>query len=317
MKLSVADAGRLFSDVARKLDTRDKVLLSAVTALGALTTRAWLRSRKLQTPPTRGTIPPMTLSLQNGSDGPEVGNWQRFLNMHQKRTALTRLVVDECFGMRTHAATISFQNEIGVPDTGVVDTVTRKAALALGFIPFVQAAHCQPLFPSHRATTRLVVIHTMEAQEKPDTASNVAAWFAGPNAPQASAHFCVDDGDTVQCVREGDVAWHAPGVNHDGIGVEHAGYAAQTVPEWDDDYSRAMLERSAQLTADIAWRYNIPIKHLSVDELQRGDSGFIGHIDATNAYSAGKGHTDPGGNFPWDTYLARVKELHDARGLVV
>jgi len=34
-----------------------------------------------------------------------------------------------------------------------------------------------------RGPIELVVIHTMENDEKPDGAENVARWFAGPTAP--------------------------------------------------------------------------------------------------------------------------------------
>ena len=73
----------------------------------------------------------------------------------------------------------------------------------------------------------VLVIHTMESPEKPDTAESVANWFGGATAPEASAHYCIDSDSIVQCVHDEDVAWHAPGANHNGLGFEHAGRAAQ------------------------------------------------------------------------------------------
>ena len=55
----------------------------------------------------------------------------------------------------------------------------------------------------------VLVIHTMESPEKPDTAESVANWFSGSTAPQASAHYCIDGNSIVQCVHDDDVAWHA------------------------------------------------------------------------------------------------------------
>src|SRR3982750_3889302 len=92
-------------------------------------------------------------------------------------------------------------------------------------IPFVQARNFTRGRSNH---IDVLVIHTMESPEKPDTAESVANWFAGSTAPQASAHYCIDANSVVQCVQDGDVAWHAPGANHNGIGFEHAGRAAQT-----------------------------------------------------------------------------------------
>lgn len=173
-------------------------------------------------------------------------------------------------------------------------------------IPFIQARNCGP----DRAglPIALVVIHTMESAEKPTTARAVAQWFAGPQAPQASAHFCVDSSETIQCVREDVVAWAAPGANKTGIHIEHAGYAAQTAPQWDDDFSRAMLGRSAALAADICLRHSIPVQRLTVAALRAGGArGLCGHVDITHAFNGGKGHTDPGAAFPWDRYLALIR----------
>ena len=91
-------------------------------------------------------------------------------------------------------------------------------------------------------TIDLIVIHTMEMDEKGDTAEHCALWFKNP-AAKVSAHYCVDADSIVQCVRDQDVAWHAPGANHDGIGIEHAGRAKQTGRDWSDAYSVAMLQR--------------------------------------------------------------------------
>lgn len=162
--------------------------------------------------------------------------------------------------------------------------------------------------PANRTAIDLVVIHDMEYPERAGAAAWCADFFAGPNAPKASAHYCVDAEMIVQCVQEKDVAWHAPGGNAKGIGIEHAGYARQTADEWLDAYSVASLQLSAELTAQICNRYGIPVTRPSVEELKAGARGIVGHIDCTNAFSGGKGHTDPGEGFPWDWYLARVAQ---------
>lgn len=167
---------------------------------------------------------------------------------------------------------------------------------------FVQAKNCGPA--RGLAPIKWIVIHTMQAKEKPYTGRAVAHWFAGADAPQASAHYCIDAIEVVQCVKESVVAWGAPGANRFGIHLEHAGYAEQTPDEWNDDYSRACLARSAELARDIADRYDIPFVHLTPKQLKAGEKGFCGHIDVTVAFSNGKGHTDPGAWFPWDQYLA-------------
>lgn len=162
--------------------------------------------------------------------------------------------------------------------------------------------------PARRTTVDVVVIHTMESPEIPKTARAVANWFAGPSAPQASAHYCVGPDETIQCVDEAAVAWHAPGVNTVAIGIELTGRASQTIAQWADAESLAVLERAAQLVAEICARWNIPIARLSVANLIQKKRGICGHYDVTMAFHKST-HTDPGPNFPWEKFLARVGEL--------
>jgi N-acetyl-anhydromuramyl-L-alanine amidase AmpD len=161
----------------------------------------------------------------------------------------------------------------------------------------------------------VLVIHTMESPEKPDTAEDVARWFAGPTAPRASAHYCIDSNTIVQCVRDSDVAWHAPGANHNGLGFEHAGCAAQTAADWEDPYSSSCLELSAQLAAQKCAEHGIPVVWLDVDDLRAGKRGITGHVQVSDAFKRSD-HRDPGTHFPVDEYLALVNaHLHDAHGV--
>jgi N-acetyl-anhydromuramyl-L-alanine amidase AmpD len=175
--------------------------------------------------------------------------------------------------------------------------------MAVATFPFIQARN----FTKGRSgPIDLVVIHTMESPEKPVTAENVAQWFGGSSAPKASAHYCIDSDSIVQCVKDTDVAWHAPGANHDGIGLEHAGRAAQAAQDWADPYSKAMLERSAVLTASLCKRYDIPVTWLRPAHLLAGKRGITGHVDVSRAFKKSD-HHDPGPNFPIERYLALVK----------
>lgn len=167
---------------------------------------------------------------------------------------------------------------------------------------YIEARHYTPV---GKRSIDLLVFHTMEAPEKPTTAEDVAAWAAGPTAPQASWHYGVDNNTVVQSVHDHDVAWHAPGANHDGLGFEHAGTALQSVPQWHDPYTRAVLARSAALQAQKAKEYNIPVVFLRAPALVAQRRGLTTHWEVTQAFRLGT-HTDPGAQFPADEFTALV-----------
>ena len=167
--------------------------------------------------------------------------------------------------------------------------------------PFVPSPH---FTPASGRKIDVVVIHSMEMDETTTTAERCAAWFQNPSA-KVSAHYCVDSDSIVQCVREKDVAWHAPGANSDGIGIEHAGRAAQTTADWLDAYGQAMLALSAELVAGVCGRYRIPVTWLQPADLLAGKRGLTSHNNVSQAFKRGS-HWDPGPGFPVERYLRLV-----------
>lgn len=151
---------------------------------------------------------------------------------------------------------------------------------------------------------RVLVVHTAETPEGDSTAVAIGNWFASGRTV-GSTHAGVDgspEGDgspsTCQYVWDALVAHGAPGVNHDGLHCEIAGRAAQGPDGWDDPYSRLAVDRAANVMAQWSLKYDIPIRHLTDDELRRGESGMIGHVQASRVYHRSD-HTDPGPDFPW------------------
>ncbi|HMC54999.1 MAG TPA: N-acetylmuramoyl-L-alanine amidase, partial [Gemmatimonadaceae bacterium] len=123
---------------------------------------------------------------------------------------------------------------------------------------------------------------------------------------------CVDNNSIVQCVKDNDIAYAAPGVNNDGIQVECAGYANQTRTQWLDEYSRMVLNRAAMAVSQYLLKYDLPVVHLSNEDLGNGGMGIIGHAQASQVYKRST-HTDPGVNFPWDYFMKLVVAYHAAR----
>lgn len=160
-------------------------------------------------------------------------------------------------------------------------------------------------YPTRNRPLRLIVMHTMESPEAGDTAESVANWFAGPTSPVASAHACIDNDSVVLCLPPTATAFAAPGCNADGYQIELAGRAGQGAAGWADAYSQAELQLAAAHARSIAQANGIPLRHLSNAELAAGQSGFIGHDQASQVYG-GSDHWDPGPDFPWGQYMSLV-----------
>ncbi|WP_416979566.1 N-acetylmuramoyl-L-alanine amidase [Streptomyces sp. T028] len=135
----------------------------------------------------------------------------------------------------------------------------------------------------------MVVVHVTQG----DLASAVEA-FEDPGH-RAAAHYIVgQDGSVTQMIRELDVAYHAGNraYNERSVGIEHEGFVDR--PE---DFTDAMYEASARLTAGICERYGIPVDREHI----------IGHVEVP-----GTDHTDPGEHWDWDRYLKLVKTARTA-----
>jgi N-acetyl-anhydromuramyl-L-alanine amidase AmpD len=248
--------------------------------------------------------------------------------------------VDGVFGPNTESKTKAWQKSHKLDPDGIVGPRTRKAAMdeimpgTLSTAPgtvLADASHMPaPLMIAahytwaNRSLVHWIVLHSMEAPEKPTTAEAVARWIAGRSgpAPDVSFHWGFDNDSSVQSVPEEHVAWHALRANRFGIGYEHAGYARQSRAEWLDDYSESMLWLSARVAATTTCpRWNIPtdnvvdaagLKRAYSDYIDRGLPvpnelrGFTTHASVTKGL--GGSHTDPGVDFPMDEYLDLVKQ---------
>lgn len=189
------------------------------------------------------------------------------------------------------------------PSPAVGDELATSPDAAVEALPFVAARH---FAEGREVAVELVVIHTSENDCAPGVALAVAHYFAGPGAPEASSHYVVGPELVVQCVHEEDTAWHAPGANAWGIGIEHTARASFTAETWELDAVEAMLSRSAALVAAICRRHGIPVVRLDAEQLRAGAAGICGHVDVSRAFRKSD-HFDPGPSFPWDRYLELVR----------
>jgi hypothetical protein len=154
----------------------------------------------------------------------------------------------------------------------------------------------------------LIVLHRMEAPDKPSTAEGTAQFFRTlPADRKASAHRCYDSDSRVDCVREQDVAYAAPGANNDGLHIELPGYSKDD--DWGSPTMVATLDRVAVDLADDCERLRIPIRwRVAADLTAGGDHrrGITDHAEVTKAYPNLGNHWDPGPHFDPDAFIDRV-----------
>lgn len=258
--------------------------------------------------------------MKLGDAGPDVMAWRVVL----LRDGYDLTGEADAFNHSVHNATVGWQKARGIQGDGLVGYATRALVdqpplprpppiFDPGKVPFIEATNWSRAVPPQPKS--VIVLHSMEYREASTSAEWCARYFAGleGKAPPCSAHYCVDDDSVVGCVPPDRIAWHAPGANRQGIGIEHAGYARQSRQQWLDDFSLRMLMLSAQLTAHLCKRFGIPVQFIVADHLRRGAHGITTHAECTKAWPDKGSHTDPGMFFPLADYMRFVVEAR-ARG---
>lgn len=278
--------------------------------------RGWFRLPDYRCAPSSAapqSIPPKIDQsapvLRRGSKGQGVKDWQTWLSSNW-----ATVWVDGDFGPQTEGATKGWQRAAGIEQTGVVDEYVLAAARLWEErkerrepseldIPYLEARNYTR---RERFSVDWIVIHSAETAETPTVAEALQSWCAGPHAPQASWHYAVDNNSITQSVRDNFIAWHAPGANDAGIGIELGGRAAQTREQWLDAYGQAMLDNAARLLAYLSQKWDIPLEFVNEDGLKAGERGVTTHRAVTYAWRKST-HIDPGAHFPMDELLARAR----------
>lgn len=177
-------------------------------------------------------------------------------------------------------------------------------------IPFLQARYYTEVPVVSPRKIDLIVIHAAVVAP----VSGQALWlqkYCANNDRQASWHYAVDDASITQSVREEDVAWHAPGANRNGIGIELATTGMPKPEIWADPYHQKMLTLTEFLVAGICSRRKIEPFFVDANGLLEGRRGITTHAQVSEAFKKSS-HMDPGPDFPMDSFVARVKARLDA-----
>lgn len=183
----------------------------------------------------------------------------------------------------------------------------------------------------------LIVLHSTVSPTRAGAAAGVSRFFATEKLP-TSAHYVVDEAEDIQCVDDHTVAFHC-GYNQDSVGIEMcdmpvldsqahwwlpAGKRVGAAPiihgrrrrplRWLEPQHRAMLNRTAALTAQLCLHYGIPIRYLTDAQLRAWDAagrpahlgGIVTHAQMSRVFKRST-HWDPGA-WPRGLFLRRVRK---------
>lgn len=170
--------------------------------------------------------------------------------------------------------------------------------------------------PGRLRKPQYVVLHYTAGHEGPTDAEN-GAKYDKIRTDGTSTHYFTDSlGPAIQEVPEKDRAHAARRKGNEiGIQIEICG-TRQTRAQWLDATSRATLETTAWLVANICKRNRFPVKLLTVAETRaayfaeegKRPFGITDHSRVTRAYPEDQGdHMDVGTEFPWDIFLEMVR----------
>lgn len=162
--------------------------------------------------------------------------------------------------------------------------------------------------PRGTATIDRIYLHTNEgyqhggpAPEGTNDAESLASYL---NTIEGGYHIIVDADSLVQTAKDDVIVYGAGGDNTHSLHLCFIGFSATI--DWNSTYSKAMLERAAQVVAVWCVVHGIPATHLAPGCPPDG-RGIVKHADDTCA--ASQGHTDPGVNFPMTVFINRVNSI--------
>lgn len=148
-----------------------------------------------------------------------------------------------------------------------------------------------------------IVLHGTVTPCEPGRARQVADEFR-TGAVVGSAHYVVDPDEAIQAAYDDVICWHAPPNPHT-LGIELCDRVVGPVKRWKGKNHAATLERAAQLTAELALAYNVPLRMIGPRKLKAGQRGLCDHDDVSDAFGQST-HWDLGA-FPRRRFLALVK----------
>jgi N-acetylmuramoyl-L-alanine amidase CwlA/endonuclease/exonuclease/phosphatase family metal-dependent hydrolase len=177
--------------------------------------------------------------------------------------------------------------------------------------PFIGAKH-----RGGSQTPTLIVIHSTVGPTKKGSARSIGNYFKRGTVV-SSAHYGIDAAEVIQYVGDHTVAYHC-GYNQNSVGLEMCDYPSSTSSaRWKDADHKAMLSRTAKLTAELGAAYGIPMRFLSDAKLRKWgenkiakNGGIVTHDQMSRVFKKSS-HWDPG-KWPAATFLLKAKAARAA-----
>lgn len=158
--------------------------------------------------------------------------------------------------------------------------------------------------PGGNKPIRRIVIHSTVGPTRAGSARGIASYFRNTDR-YASAHYAVDAREVVQCVFDGDVAYHAPPNTH-SLGVELCDYPhPSSMKRWEDDDHKAMFKLATRLVAELCLAYDVRPWFVGPIRLRLGWRGVTTHAAVRDAWGQ-TDHWDPG-MWPRRAFMREVR----------
>lgn len=130
--------------------------------------------------------------------------------------------------------------------------------------PFVEAHH-----KGGRQKPTAIFIRLSYTISKKDAALAIANRWHKANSPVESCHYVVDEQSVYQCVPDNVVAFHKKHVNKGSISINVCSYPIEFALLWDELDRMNVIDKTAELVAELSIIHKIPIKYLNDAEIMR------------------------------------------------